>query len=51
MVSTVGPDLYGKCRTPRYTSLNFLAGFKTSTDTNQIPRTGPGPLKRGPGYS
>jgi hypothetical protein len=41
-VSTVGPDPYGKCRTPRYTRLDFLEGFKTSTNTNQtIPETGP----------
>jgi hypothetical protein len=36
-VSTVVPDPYGRCRTPRY--------------TNQTPGTGPGPLRRGPGYS
>jgi hypothetical protein len=31
--------------------LDFLAGFKTSIGTNQTPRMGPEPLRRGPGCS
>jgi hypothetical protein len=50
-VATVGPDPHGKVPDPWMHSPDFLAGFKTSTGTNQTSRTGPGPLRRGPGYS
>ena len=50
-VATMGLDSHGKMPDPWRHNPDFLAGFKTSTGTNQIPRMGPEPLRRGPGYS
>jgi hypothetical protein len=50
-VTTVGPGPHGKVLDPWMHSPDLRARFKTSTGTNQTPGTGPGPLRRGPGYS
>jgi hypothetical protein len=50
-VAAVGLDPHEKVSDPWMHSPDFLAGFKTSTGTNQTPGTGPGPLRMGPDHS
>jgi hypothetical protein len=50
-VATVGQDPHGKTPDPWMRSPGLRARFETSTSTNQAPGTGPGPLRRGLGYS
>jgi hypothetical protein len=50
-VAIVGSDPHGKVPDPWVHNLDHWARFKTSTGANQTPGTGPGPLRRGPGYS
>jgi hypothetical protein len=50
-VATVGSNPHGKVLDPWMHSPDLRARFKTSAGTNQTPGTGPGPLRRGPGYS
>ena len=50
-VAMVGPDPHKEVPDPWMHSPDLRVRFKTSTGTNQTPGMGPGPLKRGPGYS
>jgi hypothetical protein len=47
----MGPGPHEKVPDPWMHSSDLWARFKTSTGTNKTPETGPGPLRRGPGYS
>jgi hypothetical protein len=47
----MGLDPHGKVPDPWMHNPDLRARFKTFTGTNQTLGTGPGPLRRGPGYS
>jgi hypothetical protein len=50
-VSTVGPDPHGKALDPWIHRPDLWARFRASTETNQTPGTGLGPLRTGLGYT